>query len=593
MNEPTIQINNLLEVDDKVNFVEAKHVLVEGTTSGVPVGQSVVVSFSDGTTTLDRTAVVREGGKWRLSSDQWADISLFDNGDISITANVSNIQGRPAPQASKVLVLDTQVSDLIAAPVQAVINQVPVVSSVSALDLARGIDVNVDLSGLTLSSGDSLRLVDATGRILAEQLNPVSHALNTLVMSNQRYSLSDGSNELFVELVDQAGNKSRTQNISLSVYTASAEVIDMSNNPNVVIRGGGGDDTVVLAVGGQDTLVFDVAAGHQSHATGGNGHDSVSGFSFVQGADRDTLVLDRLLQGYSSTGNVQLDAQTVASYLNLAQSGDDLVLSIDRDGAAGSVHGWTSLVTFVDTQLSDINGAATVDEALQFMLDSSILEIPKTPLYYLAGQSNAVALDHNYGLDGFNLRVLNKLSNAVVESTTVGATSVFPVSDFQDWYPFEDQDPLTGELFDAMLADITNVLSTNNSYLAGVLWVQGESDAVWGRDQTYKANMEQFISRLNDNFGVDYDFTMVTLSDQYSNYDSVSGWRNVRDIQLGMVDDFQNVKLIDPYEAFLNKAGYQNHDFYYDPVHYTAFAREAIMDAYLKDISMVSNTYPI
>ena len=593
MNEPTIQINDLLEVDNKVNLVEAKHVLVEGTTSGVPVGQSVVVSFSDGTTTLDRTAVVREGGKWRLSSDQWADISLFVNGNINITANVSNLQGRPAPEASKVLVLDAQLSDLSAAPIQAAINQVPVVSSVSALDLARGIDVNVDLSGLNLSSGDTLRLVDATGRILAEELNPVSDGLNTLVISNQRYPLRDGSNELFVELVDQAGNKSRTQSISLSVDTAAAEVIDLSNTPNAVIRGGGGDDTVVLAVGGQDTLVFDVAAGQQTHATGGNGHDSVTGFSFVQGADRDTLVLDRLLQGYTSTGNAQLDAQTLVSYLNLAQSGDDLVLSIDRDGAAGATHGWSSLLTFADSQLSDLNGAATVEEALQFMLASSILEIPKTPLYYLAGQSNAVFLDHNDGLDSFNLRVLNKLSNAVVGSTTVGATSVFPISDYQDWYPFEDQDPLTGELFDAMLADIANLLSTNNSYLAGVLWVQGESDAVYGRDLTYQVNMEQFISRLNDNFGVDYDFTMVNLSDQYSNYDSVSGWRNVRDIQLGMVDDFQNVRLIDPYEAFLNKAGYQNHDLYEDALHYSAFTREAMMDAYLKDISMVSNTYPI
>jgi hypothetical protein len=340
-------------------------------------------------------------------------------------------------------------------------------------------------------------------------------------------------------------------------------------------------------------LVFDVAAGQQTHATGGNGHDSVTGFSFVQGADRDTLVLDRLLQGYTSTGNAQLDAQTLVSYLNLAQSGDDLVLSIDRDGAAGAVHGWTSLLTFADSQLSDLNGAETVEEALQFMLASSILEIPKTPLYYLAGQSNAVFLDHNDGLDSFNLRVLNKLSNAVVGSTTVGATSVFPISDYQDWYPFEDQDPLTGELFDAMLADITNLLSTNNSYLAGVLWVQGESDAVYGRDLTYQVNMEQFISRLNDNFGVDYDFTMVNLSDQYSNYDSVSGWRNVRDIQLGMVNDFPNLKLIDPYEAFLNKAGYQNHDLYEDALHYSAFTREAMMDAYLKDISMVSNTYPI
>jgi hypothetical protein len=213
----------------------------------------------------------------------------------------------------------------------------------------------------------------------------------------------------------------------------------------------------------------------------------------------------------------------------------------------------------------------------------------------LAGQSNAGAMAHLQGLDSFSFRVADKLGDPdpIIDSTTQGGTAIYPDNAVPDWYPFEDQNPLTGELFDAMMSEISSLLSSNNAYLAGVLWVHGEADTAGRRDQFYEGNLKQLISRLNENFGNEFEFSLSALSDQYGDYEQSAGWRNVRNIQFGMDDYFSNVRVIDPYEAFLNKTGYQNFGFYSDHVHYTAFAREAILDSYLSGISIATNTYPI
>jgi hypothetical protein len=181
--------------------------------------------------------------------------------------------------------------------------------------------------------------------------------------------------------------------------------------------------------------------------------------------------------------------------------------------------------------------------------------------------------------DSFKHRVFDYNPNALTGETTLGGT--YLAADFNkvDWYPFEDNDPDTGELFDEMILDIRNLLSNNDAYLAGVLWIQGENDTL--QDQTaddYENNLTQFISTLNENFGTDYEFSMVALSNTYS----FNRWSTVRDAQFSMEGKFDNVSVIDPDLAFINKAGHQNQNFFSDELHYTPFAKAAILDRFFQ-----------
>ena len=90
---PTIAITTPIAGNDVVNASEDNTVVVSGTTSGVEDGQTVTVTFSDGSAPDVVVTATVTGNAWTASA---ADISGLDNGPISVTADVSDLAGNPA-----------------------------------------------------------------------------------------------------------------------------------------------------------------------------------------------------------------------------------------------------------------------------------------------------------------------------------------------------------------------------------------------------------------------------------------------------------------------------------------------------------------
>jgi VCBS repeat-containing protein len=95
-----------------------------------------------------------------------------------------------------------------------------------------------------------------------------------------------------------------------------------------------------------DTLVYHLLNG--TDATGGNGADVWNNFSLSQG---DQINVHDLLTGWNGS------QATLGNYLNVTTSGNNTVISIDRDGTGSAYHS-TTLVTLENTH-------TTLDELVQ------------------------------------------------------------------------------------------------------------------------------------------------------------------------------------------------------------------------------------
>ncbi|MBK5143706.1 Ig-like domain repeat protein, partial [Budviciaceae bacterium BWR-B9] len=131
--------------------------------------------------------------------------------------------------------------------------------------------------------------------------------------------------------------------------------------------GRGGDDTFHLGSKGQDTLMYKSL--NLSANNGGNGRDTVYNFAIgtVEAtSNADIIDVSDLLVGYMAdadgaahyiNGVATIDAgDRITQYLSVSYSGNDTILSIDRDGD-GSAYGSTELLTLKDTK-------ATLEELL-------------------------------------------------------------------------------------------------------------------------------------------------------------------------------------------------------------------------------------
>ncbi|WP_337265206.1 Ig-like domain-containing protein, partial [Serratia sp. MMO-151] len=130
------------------------------------------------------------------------------------------------------------------------------------------------------------------------------------------------------------------------------------NSANNLFEGRGGNDTFYLMNGGNDTLMYKVLAGLESDGTGGNGHDTVHGFkvgNVVTDSDADLIDLSDLLDYngpisfFQDDGKMELDysSQGILKYLKVETSGNDTVISIDRDGQGGQ-YAFTNVVTLAN-----------------------------------------------------------------------------------------------------------------------------------------------------------------------------------------------------------------------------------------------------
>ncbi|MCP3400927.1 DUF5801 repeats-in-toxin domain-containing protein [Bradyrhizobium sp. CCGB20] len=110
---PTIAIATTLAGDNVVNAAEDGSLVISGTTTGAEDGRTVTVTLFDGSHSVTKTATVSNGA-WSTSG---ADISGFTNGNVTVRADVSDVAGNAATQASKTITLDNVATISIASTI--------------------------------------------------------------------------------------------------------------------------------------------------------------------------------------------------------------------------------------------------------------------------------------------------------------------------------------------------------------------------------------------------------------------------------------------------------------------------------------------
>lgn len=204
-----------------------------------------------------------------------------------------------------------------------------------------------------------------------------------------------------------------------------------------------------------------------------------------------------------------------------------------------------------------------------------------TPIYLVAGQSNAYSL--NGGNGGISVAgqyaALTGSKDVIVASvTSEGAPLTWGRPDL-DWFT-------SGELGSQLLDSIRTQLETPDTYLAGVLWIQGEGDTwSFARSGEYATRLKALVDMLETELApygdrtADFRFSLLSLSADCPASASKANWNTVRNQQLSLNDprvDVINVDAATVQSAYHGKTMFQA-----DGLHYTAGANGRILSAML------------
>ncbi|MBV9433605.1 MAG: hypothetical protein JO137_17415 [Hyphomicrobiales bacterium] len=104
---PTIAINAIATNNVVTNAVASSGFAINGTTAGVENGQSVTVEILNGAhTAVDIYGTTDQNNAWSVNVTSAQATALAD-GSFTVTADVSDLAGNPAPEASRALTVDT------------------------------------------------------------------------------------------------------------------------------------------------------------------------------------------------------------------------------------------------------------------------------------------------------------------------------------------------------------------------------------------------------------------------------------------------------------------------------------------------------
>ncbi|MEM7597121.1 MAG: sialate O-acetylesterase [Pseudomonadota bacterium] len=231
------------------------------------------------------------------------------------------------------------------------------------------------------------------------------------------------------------------------------------------------------------------------------------------------------------------------------------------------------------------------------------------PLYVVAGQSNAVRLERYESVEE---AIIERDSDAKVIHVSQGGTSLSPRQNRNDWYPFEDNDPNTGELYVELVSAIGAELATGEYHLAGILWLQDGADANERDAPNYETNLQGLVDGLRGEFGDDFTFTIVETSEVTPGYQEAleSGdfsdarfefGETISDAQNAVADRNDNVTLLNTVEVWtdaglpeLGRDGefiFEDNTFE-DAVHFNDPASDAIGEAFIAQFDAPESNLP-
>ncbi|MDE1466545.1 sialate O-acetylesterase [Aurantiacibacter sp. D1-12] len=187
------------------------------------------------------------------------------------------------------------------------------------------------------------------------------------------------------------------------------------------------------------------------------------------------------------------------------------------------------------------------------------------PVYVVAGQSNAGSLAVTASYAAASQASPDYTLFHVLE----GGVSLSPNLEKPDWYPFDDGDPNSGELYRELVAQLTTVLAETGGYFAGFIWVQGEADTgSSARADAYQENLEALIAGLRSEFGDTFQTVIVPLSSYPTVIPDRPNWYDVRDAHFAVAAGDDNVAILDA-DLYVSRIE-DPQDAYRDHIHYTS-----------------------
>ena len=204
-----------------------------------------------------------------------------------------------------------------------------------------------------------------------------------------------------------------------------------------------------------------------------------------------------------------------------------------------------------------------------------------SPVYILAGQSNALALGGKNGGVTLTEEYQALTGSPTVQIATVAANGA-PLTWGRagpDWYHPDD-------MLSDLVATIVGQLSQPGTKVASVIWVQGEADTYgFARASEYGARMMAMVYQLEQALaplGIqteNFRFTVLALSADCPSAVTRSNWALIRQQQLALNDP--RIDVIDP-DAVAAAVGMSAQDFFQtDGLHYNAAANATILAALL------------
>ncbi|MDW3211901.1 MAG: Ig-like domain-containing protein [Reichenbachiella sp.] len=354
---PTITIATVAG-DDIINAIEDNtDVTVSGTTTGVEDGQTITVSLNG----EDYDATVT-GNAWTLDIPA-ADVQALTEGDNDITANVSDVAGNPATEATKTVDYDVTPPEIPSVVSQITSDKTPTLEGTAEA----GSTVTIEVGGATFEV-----TADASGNwTLNTNQTPTTGIFDPNV---------DGSNEVIVTSTDAAGNQ--TMDITALELIILANDSDGDNIPDIdEDLDGNGDPT-------DDDSDGDDIPDYLDEDDDGDGIDTKD-----EDVDSD-----------DDPTNDDTDGDNIPDYLDTDDDGDG-VESIDEDldqdgNPANDDTDGDGIANYLDED-DDGDGIATTDEingdcdrdGIPNELDADLCESPATVLNTVVSRNSPAPYD--------------------------------------------------------------------------------------------------------------------------------------------------------------------------------------------------------
>ncbi|UAJ73308.1 Ig-like domain-containing protein [Synechocystis sp. PCC 7339] len=372
---PIISINTIAS-DDIINAAEAgSPVAVSGTTTGVENGQTVTVTIDGNTYT---TTV--SNNTWTLNVPV-ADIANFE-GSETVTADVSNLAGNAATQATRNITIDTT------APIISItLDDVTADNVVNAAEAGGNVAITGTVGG-EFNTGDTVTLVINSNNYTGTVDGSGNFSID--VPGSDLVADGDLTIDASVATTDAAGNPgsandTQTYSVDTTAPIISITLDDVTADNVVNAAEAGGNVAITGTVGGEfntgDTVTLVINSNNYTGTVDGSGNFSIDvpGSDLV--ADGD-LTIDASVATTDAAGNpgsandtqtysvdttapiisITLDDVTADNVVNAAEAGGNVAIT----GTVGGEFNTGDTVTLV---INSNNYTGTVDGSGNFSID--------------------------------------------------------------------------------------------------------------------------------------------------------------------------------------------------------------------------------